>query len=33
MNTKMCTICNIEKGINNFTKNIQNVETAIVQED
>ena len=34
MDTKMCTICNIEKHINNFyKKNIQNAETVIVQED
>ena len=33
MNTKMCTICNIEKHIINLTKIIQNAETVIVQED
>ena len=32
MNTKTCTICNNEKDINNFYKNIQNVYTVIVQE-
>ena len=31
MNTKMCTICNIEKISTIFTKNIQNAETVIVQ--
>ena len=33
MHTKLCTMCNIEKHINNFTKNIQNVETVTEQED
>ena len=33
MDTKICTICNIEKDINNLYKNIQNVETVTVQED
>ena len=29
----MCSICNIEKDLNNFAKTIQNVETVIEQED
>ena len=34
MDTKTCTMCNIEKQINNFLqKNIQHVETVIAQED
>ena len=33
MDSKTCTMCNIEKHINNFYKNSQNEETVIVQED
>ena len=36
MDTKTCSMCNLEKHINKstiFTKNIQNVETVTVQED
>ena len=32
MDTEVCTICNIAKHNNNFTKNIQNAETVTVQE-
>ena len=33
MGTKTCTMCNIEKHINNFYKNIRNAETVTVHED
>ena len=33
METKICTMCNIEKISTNFAKKIQNAETVIVQED
>ena len=33
MDTKTCSMCNIEKHMNNFYKNMQNAETVIVQED
>ena len=33
MDTELCSMCNIEKHINNFYKKIQNAETVTVQED
>ena len=31
--TELCSMCNIEKHFNNFTKNIQNVKLVLVQEN
>ena len=33
METKFSIMCNIERHINNFYKNIQNAKTVIGQED
>ena len=32
MDTKTCTMCKIEKHINNFYRKIQSVETVTVQD-
>ena len=33
MEAKTCSMCNIEKNLNNFYKKIQNVKIVIAQED
>ena len=32
MDKKTCTVCNIEKHINNFTKHLQNVKVVISKQ-
>ena len=33
MDTKICSMCNIEKHIKDFYRKIQNADTVTVQED
>ena len=32
MDSKICVVCNIEKSIDNFTTNIENVNSVILKE-